>query len=84
MLGGREGLSLRSLWNDRKELASKHGGGGEQPEASSFFPKLPSTQALAQEHFKWKQVQDSEAPPLLSRLSELGSIGQRTMQWGKV
>lgn len=82
-LGGREGLSLRSLWNDRKELASKQLR-EKQPNGSSFLPKLPSTQAPVQEYFKGKQVQDSEAPPVLWRLSELGETGQRTLQWGRI
>lgn len=34
----------------------------KQPNGSSFFPKLSSTQAPVQEYFKEKQVQDSEAP----------------------
>lgn len=62
VLGGREGLSLRSLWNDEEELAS-----GQlrekQPGGPSFFPKL--NPAPVQGYFKGKQVQDSEAPTFI-------------------
>lgn len=40
VLGGREGLSLRSLQNDDKELASKQLR-EKQPGEPSFFPSFP-------------------------------------------
>lgn len=58
-------------WNDRKGPVSKQLG-ESSPEGSSFFPRLPSTQAPVQEYFKGEEVQESKDPPLLSMLSELG------------
>ena len=71
-LGGREGTSLRSLRNDRKEPASKLLR-AKYPDGSSSSPKLPSTQALVQDYLKGNQVQNSEAPAFIIK-----AFGART------